>query len=474
VSPVSPLDSLLMAGVLRPAGKDPSKSGYLVVLPAHLRWLPHGALADGTRVLTRRVPASRAALYGHLFRHLYVEEQTITQPELAGALTKEDGLTSHDIGRGLGNSEGSPLDDEDLRLELPEMAHRLGLPYVYSGGRADTAKGLRRPRDRAEVRANATSLRGRAERLEARAAATRNGELWLRSNRDVPAHRDVTAGKRRVLEVLVQELADADHALTDPDLALRFAQARVSMDDWADRGRVDEETGEPILGRPITDADLRRVIGFATRAIELPVASGQRGYWWPKVSELDETAAVSESRAASIRWHAHAIESAAAFIWPETAEERAVRTGAVAGGRVPELVAASGHYTAKAKAATEGRKAATENKAEERGVTLKFHQQLARKALVHLDALAPMLLEAVRLKTASGQALRDLLEPHEYRAVLEWKEAHAFVKDGTPPKGDWAWAPVRKTRTAQASRSRAGSRPAKKRPPKASHWGAWR
>jgi hypothetical protein len=104
----TPLDTLVQAGVLHPAGKDPGRSGYLVVLPAHLHWLPHGALADGTRVLPRRVPESRAALYGHVFRRLYVEEQTITQPELAGALTKEDGLSSHDIGRGLGNSEGSP------------------------------------------------------------------------------------------------------------------------------------------------------------------------------------------------------------------------------------------------------------------------------------------------------------------------------------------------------------------------------
>jgi hypothetical protein len=166
-----------------------------------------------------------------------------------------------------------------------------------------------------------------------------------------------------------------------------------------------------------------------------------------------------------MRWHAQALDKGGAFAWPESDSERAAQSEVVASMR-PELVSTSQHYEEKSSASAVAQAARAQKKDEEKAVTLKFHQDMARKRLPDLERLGEKLLRPFLVRERDpkaygyglfGRNRREVLDRQQNRVIDELLEARAFVRDGTPPKGDWAWAPVRKTPKAQTPRSGGGS-----------------
>ncbi len=437
-----------------------------LVLPGDLAaLLPSATLDDGTRVLALAVPPERAGLYGFVFERLWVKGQVEFQSELARLLSEEDGLSARDLGRGSDHA----ISDEDLRLELPEMTHRLALPAaIYDPGHkaagADPGrpKGMRRPHSRAEVQHEVRRLRERAAHTEASASGAAQGEPWLRGERSIPEYPALSDGKRRVLEALLAALGSKDEAMRDEDLALRFAEERLTMGDWS-----GTESPSAISG-----PNLRKIVSFARGELHIPIASGRTGYWISSPSEVVDDAQRLAGRAREMRAHAQFLDDAAALTWPAGDEERAARRAL----RLAENRKAPRPWSESYAGRRERSQAQSRANAEDAGrgrLTREQRKELARRTRDALDGVARALLASCR-----GADRRDVLTEHQNEQVDEWIAAHRWVeKDVAPPADtDYPWAPVRRLRSVaggavQVQGAKPSSRRGARRPTASSYDG---
>lgn len=245
----------------------------------------------GQRAYPAPLPEDRKELVAALWKYLVKDGKVLKSDEFRRLLREEDDIS---------------LSDGELRRELVEMEWQLMLPIISRSG---SDGGFCIPRSRQEANGYADSLTGRADQMMQAAIgmAGKAGD-WLKTRKSCcPYHANLT-------EALVHHLSDEAYT-TSQDLLGKLDCEDFTTSDWSERGQ----------GAQLTDSTLRDIVHHL-RCHGVPIAGTSEGYRLETTFEgLKQATHSLKDRADETRHSADQLRAAAAWVWPDSDEERNIR-----------------------------------------------------------------------------------------------------------------------------------------------------